>query len=549
MTDLLAPEGMTLEAAAPALALALPVRDGGLRESDRAFYDTFDGLLYAAGLLAVHERGRLALVERDGAQRASGRERISVSLPRLERPLLALELEPGPLREALSAVAGVRALLALVQVHSRVRSLAVLDSERKTVVRLTLEAPALVSLGVRRRALRPRIRCAVVRGYDSELVRVVDVLQHELGFLPAEQALVDEAVSAAGGDPAGTSSKIDVAVNRRQRADEATVAVLGRLREIIEANLEGTIADVDSEFLHDFRVSVRRSRAVQRQCQRVFPPAELAHFRDEFRWLQQVTGEARDLDVYVLEFESMRALVPEPMRAELEPLLGVLRSRRLIVRREMVRGLRSERTPLLLADWSSFLERLVCPPQDGSLGLVDTGPLGPVGAGALDPAGAGAGAIRPGEDGPDAGRGIADLAGEQIRKLYRRMVRMGRAIDDDSPPEVYHELRKKGKELRYVLELFGSLYPSDAVKPMIKSLKALQDTLGRHQDREIQRGMLRSLRDEVAALPGGPGALMAMGVLVERLGEDERAARNTFAERFAVFASKEQRKLIKETFS
>ena len=43
--------------------------------------------------------------------------------------------------------------------------------------------------------------------------------------------------------------------------------------------------------------------------------------------------------------------------------------------------------------------------------------------------------------------------------------------------------------------------------------------------------------------------LMAMGVLIERLGEDERAARSEFAERFAVFASKPQRTLVWETFT
>ncbi len=33
---------------------------------------------------------------------------------------------------------------------------------------------------------------------------------------------------------------------------------------------------------------------------------------------------------------------------------------------------------------------------------------------------------------------------------------MGGAIDESSPAEAYHELRKKGKELRYLLELFGA---------------------------------------------------------------------------------------------
>jgi hypothetical protein len=42
---------------------------------------------------------------------------------------------------------------------------------------------------------------------------------------------------------------------------------------------------------------------------------------------------------------------------------------------------------------------------------------------------------------------------------------------------------------------------------------------------------------------------MAMGVLVERLGEDEQAARRQFAESFRAFAAKSQRRLVKETFA
>src|SRR5205807_4000394 len=103
-----------------------------------------------------------------------------------------------------------------------------------------------------------------------------------------------------------------------------------------------------------------------------------------------------------------------------------------------------------------------------------------------------------------------------IRKVYKRVLRMGAAIDPSSPPEDYHELRKKGKELRYLLELFGApLYPAEVVRPMLKSLKGLQTVLGRHQDREVQVATLRSLKAELSALPGGAAALMATGVLVE----------------------------------
>jgi CHAD domain-containing protein len=182
----------------------------------------------------------------------------------------------------------------------------------------------------------------------------------------------------------------------------------------------------------------------------------------------------------------------------------------------MVRALRSERTSLLLAGWSEFLD-----------GLEGT---------AL-------------EDRPDAARPVAAVAGERIAKVYRRMVKMGDAIDELSPSEQYHELRKQGKELRYLLELLATpLYPEQVVRPMIKALKGLQDVLGHHQDREIQVTMLRSLGGELAAAADGAAALMAMGVLVQRLEADQQAARSAFARSFAAFASGRQRKLVRETF-
>jgi CHAD domain-containing protein len=511
MTDLLLPDGMTLARAGEALASHLKITERGSGEVDRTYYDTFDGLLYERALVCVHDTGRLSLIERN-----NGRMLAASRMGPPTGPLLARDLDPGGLRDALLPIIDVRALLPLVQIRARVATFSVLDDAQKTVVRVSLEEPAVVSGGARRRTLRNRVRLTPVRGYEDELDTVIRTLEHELGFRPSEQALVDEAVRATGADPSGVSAKIDVPLEPGQRADEAAVAVLRRLLEVIQANIDGTVADLDSEFLHDFRVAVRRTRSVQRELRGVFPPQDLTHFRAEFRWLQQVTGDSRDLDVYVLEFDEYRAMVPPAMHADLDPLLEVLRARRRSARAEMAKALRSDRATAILAGWSSLLDRLPIVSQ---------------------------------RDRPDAGRPISSVAAERILKVYRRMVKMGRAIDDSSPPSDYHELRKKGKELRYLLELFGTpLYPADVVKPMVRTLKALQDVLGRHQDREVQVAVLVALQDDVAALPGGTAALMAMGVLVTRLGEDEEAARAEFAARFDEFAGKHQRRLVKETF-
>jgi CHAD domain-containing protein len=118
---------------------------------------------------------------------------------------------------------------------------------------------------------------------------------------------------------------------------------------------------------------------------------------------------------------------------------------------------------------------------------------------------------------------------------------MGEAIGDDSPHEALHDLRKVGKELRYLLEFFGGLFPAEEVKPMIKALKALQDVLGRFQDFEVQADTLRGLTAEVGAQPGGPQGLLAMGALIDRLAREQHQAR-------AEFAAKPRRAAMKRTF-
>lgn len=506
--ELLAPEGATLESAAATIAGALSVRERAGRAHDRSYYDTFDGLLHARDAVLVHEGGELVLV-RDGVERA----RAPLRRPR--RPFLVAELAPGALRDALASMAGVRALLPLARIHSRERAVDLLDDERKTVVRGRLSAPATTpdGNGVAGR-LRPRLSLEGVRGYDGELEALQRRLLSELGFAAAECSLLDEAVRARGGEPGGVSAKVGVALGRGEPAAAAVAAVLSRLLEVIETNLRGTLEDVDSEFLHDLRVAVRRTRAVLRELRGVFEPGALARFRAEFRWVQAVTGPARDLDVHLLEFDDYRALVAPRFRSDLDPVAELLAERRRRALRDLRRALRGRVFGDLLEDWRGYLARL---PGSSSA------------------------------QGPDGARPIDELVAERVARVYRRMVRDGRAIGPGSPPEALHELRKQGKELRYLFELFaGPLFGEQTVTPLVRTLKSLQDVLGRHQDRAVQAAMLASLTAELARRPGGPAALVATGALAQQLLDDEHGAREEFTARFRPFAAKATRQLVRE---
>ena len=403
-----------------------------------------------------------------------------------------------------------RALLPVVRVRSEVQPLAVLDGDAKSVVRLAIESPEAVLADRTRVALPPRVSVRPVLGYDAAYARTLKVLRDRLGLEPAERSLFDEAALAVGHDPKGVSSKPKLDLKAGMRADEAGRLALKRLHEIAMANLEGTLDDLDTEFLHDLRVSIRRARSVLRELDGVFDPERRQALRDELKWAQQLTGPVRDLDVQLLEWDDLLAPLPAERAGDLATLCGVLRRRRARELTIMRRGLRSARFRTAMSAWESLATE--------------------------------------GEGGELAGRAIDEVAGARIRRVYRRMVRDGGRITDGSHPEELHDLRKRGKELRYLLELFGGPFPGKVVKPMVSSLKDLQDVLGRYQDRAVQVDELRGLRHELAAEPDGPAALIALGPALDALLADQAEARTHFAERFSAFAASGQRKTVRETF-
>ena len=504
-TQYLLPEGCGLDAAVARLAECLEIASGPVEARDRTFYDTFDGRLRAAGLAVFAERGRLVAAAGPAyAERAAGQ------LPASER-VFAVELAGGGLRDLLEPIVEVRALVPIARVRGRSRGLRVRNRDEKTVVRLVVEAAVGVGGDGREVGLRPRILVVGVRGYDRALARVRRQLEAAGDLEESAVPVHDDAVRAAGGTPGGVSSKLDLRLAGEEPAAVGAAIALGEMLRTIESTLPGTVADIDTEFLHDLRVAVRRTRSVQRQLAAVFPVGRLRWFRGEFRWLGQVTGPTRDLDVLLLDLGRIRADLSPGRGAALEPLAVLLRARRAVAWGEMVAALESDRAATVLGEWRAFLEELREWPGGGD-------------------------------------RALREIVGGRIRTVYGQMLRAGRAIDERTPAEQLHDLRKRGKELRYLLEIFAGLYPASAVSPTVKTLRALQETLGRFQDREVQARMLRELGEELARVAGGPAALLALGTVLERVESESVAARAEFGERFAVYAAADQRAVVRKAF-
>ena len=474
--------------------------DGRARTVRRAWLDTFDWRLYRAGLTLELATGRgtaeLTLTGRDGAVVAAQPAGGAGGRPRW--PALLGALPVGPLRERLRPVVGVRALLPVARAASTVHQLRVLNSDDKTVARVAVDRMS-VSYPART-ALPPRLTVTALRGYEAQADKLAGILAAARGVSDPAAGALEAALEAAGRQPGDYSSKISVRLSPRAPAVTAVTAVLQQLLGTLEANVAGVVRDIDSEFLHDLRIAVRRTRSALKLAGDVLPSGLAGRFRPEFKWLGDLTTPTRDLDVYLMGLDAMAAGLVAAAPAELLPFREHLARRRAAEQRQLARGLRNTRFSRLTSEWRDAL--------------------------------AGAAASRRAK--PAAGQ----LAARRIRRAHRRVLADGAAITAESAPDHMHELRKRCKELRYLLEIFGSLYAPGEHWQAVRELKALQDCLGEFQDTEVQQGEIRAFAAQMMDERTAPAAtLLAMGEIAAGLAIRQRQARSEFAGRFREFAS------------
>jgi CHAD domain-containing protein len=304
-------------------------------------------------------------------------------------------------------------------------------------------------------------------------------------------------------------------------AHAAARQLLAALGETLWAQ-ERAIGDgEDAEAVHDMRVAVRRARTLLGQLSGVFPRAPTKQLRDGLRWLGEISGPARDLDILIEGVRDAQRKLPPEDRASLEALLLMLARERAGARQDLLDGLKSPRHARLV----DAFERFTTPPRRSRRAAASSGK-------------------RRGDETVAASMPIAVIAAESIERAWRRLLRHGQAIDDGSPPEAVHQVRIDGKKLRYLLELFRSLFPDDA-GAILAALRALQETLGTIQDQEVQVAALATLGEEMG---GPPATLLAMGALAAELLLRQRAARGELAVRFAAFDARPLRRIAKRLF-
>jgi CHAD domain-containing protein len=488
----------------------------GVRDRRQTWLDTFDWRLYRAGLELEYEhaarganKGGRLLLSKDEVPQAEQ----PVDNWRRDRPHLADDLPAGPVRDQIVKLASPRALLPVATAAGPISVTRLLNADGKTVARLVVDHPAVTRDG-QTVWLPARLAIAEVRGYPGQARKAARLLAGVHGVGAARSSAFLDVVQALGLNPGGYSNSVHAEITARTPAPVAVATVLLGLLDTLEQNVDGVLRDIDTEFLHDLRVAVRRTRSGIKLLGDVVPGA--GPYAPEFKWLGDLTTPTRDLDVYLLGFGALTAQLVAASPADLEPFRAFLARRRTREIRRLAAGLRSPRFHTVTGHWRKVL-----------LEAQDSGrksPKGPKGPGG----------------GTSSGSWVLtadELAVARTGRVFRRVAAQGAAITAGSPPEALHNLRKRCKELRYVLEFFASLYDPAAYRKVVGDLKQLQDVLGEFQDSQVQREEIHALADAMLAERAAPAAtLLAMGELAANLAQRQAEARANFARRFTAFA-------------
>ncbi|MBG0563184.1 CYTH and CHAD domain-containing protein [Actinoplanes aureus] len=278
----------------------------------------------------------------------------------------------------------------------------------------------------------------------------------EVELVDGDAALLDaveQALLAVGATPAAGPSKAARALAGRLAAGQQKKPKIEKInpvfryaREQRDAILEHDPAARrgEEQAVHKMRVATRRLRSTLKTYKRWFPESEAGA---ELRWLAHALGAVRDPQV----LEQKLLAGAEQSGPEFEPAAQRIRS-------GLDHRVEQGREKLAAAlDSDRYLNLLDCVDE-----LVD---------------------------GPPAS---SESPAKRTRKVLRKADEQLDTAMADGVDEEIHEARKSYKKARYAVELISPEAGKPA-KRLVKTLTALQDGLGAHQDSTVAREVLREL--------------------------------------------------------
>jgi CHAD domain-containing protein len=215
-------------------------------------------------------------------------------------------------------------------------------------------------------------------------------------------------------------------------------------------------ADRDSENVHQLRVGTRRADAALRIFANCFSKKVYRRARQRLRTIRRAAGAARDWDVFLIDLGERRQ-----------------------------RNLQAETPGLDCVAGYALGQRTACQAQLETVCLQELPVFEEFQSDLLE-------AIRPLHDDPEAI--LAQHAQPLMRHLLTNLE--AAASQDLTDHAALHQVRIKGKRLRYAMELFADCFAEPFREELYPHVEAMQDVLGRTNDSHVAVERLIALREQ-----------------------------------------------------
>ena len=459
-----------------ALAAEFAVESVAGRSGRWVFMDTFDGRLQRAGFALVAHANAMVLEDRGtGEVVGSARSRVGNASPK------APDFAESDLETRVPELIGARALLEVGRPTVREQELE-LSRRDEVVARVRLQSAL-----VRRRGSVRSVRALTVvpvagAGKARHALRAAGDALAAAGFRRSSRGFVDRVLAANGVGPSSYSRRPRVMLSPDAPLRAVAAAVFTHLLEGMRRNEPGMRDDIDPEFLHDYRVALRRTRTGLSQFRGAFTPEVAREYRARFARLVAATGRLRDLDVQLARHDEYERALPASLRRGFEPVSARVEGEREDAREALLGVLDHPAHARLMRDWRREVRGLAAGRKTGLAAETRSA---------------------------DAARA---LLGRRYARL-RRIARKTEALDDAA----LHRARIECKKVRYLLEFFASVL-GPGVDDAIASLSRVQSALGEYNDAVVQARQLSTLvRDDAGAGMDSPLMAAAVGAIIGAL--------------------------------
>ncbi len=236
----------------------------------------------------------------------------------------------------LQKLIGLRAILPVATLRLLETDFSLRDSDQKIVVKGHLTQ----SMG----GDQPTCYCTLraLRGYSKFHTRAAQILEplikakiKDFGLKCLLEAQDLEVFKSKQGNSV-------LLLTATMQAEPAVRSIALAMLDRAERHVRGVIADTDTEFLHQFRVNVRKLRSLISLLKKALPTTLIDTLKPKLSLIAGKTNKLRDLDVLILAHVSYRTMLPANFESGLNKLYGLIEKQRKQEKNKVARYLSSK---------------------------------------------------------------------------------------------------------------------------------------------------------------------------------------------------------------